>query len=315
MECRPSPNTYHFTHFNGAFNQNLFASADLARLKNEKDILENVLANCMTYLNSLRKKKARNERLHNTDPLPPCKKKKKTQQSKREMDREIKNRERDEQAYLTNLQACKANIYMMEAVPYTPIDFSPTLPDYTITTTQCSYDEPELTEISWNGWTDDAIMSPFESKRRSNPLFTVEVAPDDAIQELEHEAIRRKVPEHLLPQVRDASEIAAHPHHRPTILSPVAPAFEPSIMQTLYEHGTLVQDNSKLGTPSKSFMAVLERRVTDAGISCMFQKKSVDRPQLNRVERTKTWCKTTPQRSPRKESAGNENKESRNNSL
>jgi hypothetical protein len=311
MECRPSPFIHPFTLFSNPFNrnpfhQNPFPSADLARLNNEKDILENGLANCVTYLNVLRKKQARNERLLNTDPLPPRKKKKKVQQNKRELDKEIKHRERDEQAYLTNLQACKVNIYMMEGVPYTPIDFSPTLPDYASSTTQCSYDEWKPTEISWNGWADDAVMSPFDSKRRSNPFFTVEVAPDEMIQDIQHieEFAALPVPPNT-----------AHPHCRQIILSPVAPTFEPSIMQTLYGQDNLLPDTSKLETPPKSFRDLLERRVTDAGISRMFQILSVDRPQANSVERTQTWCNTTPQRSPRTDGAHDGKKKSRNNSL
>ncbi|KAF2024559.1 hypothetical protein EK21DRAFT_104581 [Setomelanomma holmii] len=131
-------------------------------LRHEKDILEDGLANCVTYLNALRKKQARNERLLSVDPLPPRRKRKKIQQSKRELNRDIKNRERDEQAFLSSLQACNTNIYIAEGNSHTPRDVSSTAADYTSSTTQCSFDESEPTEISWTGFPSNTAQSQYQ---------------------------------------------------------------------------------------------------------------------------------------------------------
>jgi hypothetical protein len=107
---------------------------DLPRLQHEREFLENGLANCVTYLHALRKKQARNERRLSTDPSLPRKKRKKIQQNKRELEKEIKHQERDEQAFLNNLQACKTNIYVAETV--SSPSASLTAPDLASSSTQ-----------------------------------------------------------------------------------------------------------------------------------------------------------------------------------
>lgn len=124
----------------------LHPPAQLHRLELEKDMLETSLASCVTYLQALRKKLARGAKRLDSDSNLPRKKKKKIQQSMRQLEKEIHYRERDEQACLNNLQACKASIYIAEIVSSPTTTVSSTLPDLE-SPTLCSYpEEPEPIE-------------------------------------------------------------------------------------------------------------------------------------------------------------------------
>ncbi|KAL1798970.1 hypothetical protein ACET3X_003007 [Alternaria dauci] len=156
-------------------------SCRISKLQPEKEFLEDGLANCVTYLQVLRKKQARTEQRLVTDPLLSRKKRKKIEQGKRELEREIKHRERDEQAFLNNLQACKANLYVAETISMPSTAISSTISDIASLSTQCSYPadvQTDFTEMSWNGWTDDTVLSPFE-KESNSPLVAEDVAPDE----------------------------------------------------------------------------------------------------------------------------------------
>ena len=133
----------------------------------EKEVLEQGLANCAIYLQALRKKQARNERQLGKIAMLSRKKQKQLQQTKRDLARDIRNRERDEQAFLFNLQACKARLYACstlmsyDTAPSTRIDSAstPTL----CTPTLYSSSSTETTQSSWNGWSDGTDMSPFQT--------------------------------------------------------------------------------------------------------------------------------------------------------
>jgi hypothetical protein len=322
MECGFYPGANHYSHFDGISTKPVFTvypnstwTVDLARLRHERDILENGLANCVTYLHVLRKKQARNERLLNVDPAPTRKKRKKIQQNKRELDREIRNRKRDEEAYLSNLQTCKANIYIAEGFSYVPTDVSSTTADCTssTTTTQLSCDESAPTEINWNGWMEGAVMSPFE-KRRSNPFFVHEVAPDEFI-EPEHDRIVVRDQPRPLPLRRSAKEFDVLPvppntaclDIRRSSLSPEAAIFEPSSTSVATVEGLKVSSPNTINCRET-------RRYTEAGVCRSFQELLLDDPQYA-SQRNNTWCQTTPQHSPRKDFAGSSVRRSRTNSL
>ena len=303
MECVISP----FAHFSGAFNLNPCLidpyntrTLDIARLRHEREILEIGLANCVTYLHALRKKQARNERLLNLNPLPPRKKRKKIQQSKRELDREIKNRERDEQAFLHNLQACKTNLYIAEGLPYASTDVPSMVADNTSSMTQCSYDESEPAEISWNGWTDDGVMSPFE-KRRSNGYFTKELAPDEFNDVPEDGTIVVRDIKRPHSLVSNAEEHAAHSHHLQSSLSPAAADFEPIISHAPRSRVLAERRIDKLNDLSWLDARDLEvkpaRPRTEADISHSIGELSIHKPEPDR-RGSQTWCNTTPQHIP-----------------
>ncbi|OAL45406.1 hypothetical protein IQ07DRAFT_224812 [Pyrenochaeta sp. DS3sAY3a] len=162
-------------------------SLDLARLLHEKEVLEIGLAKCVASLLNSRKKQIRNERQLSVDPPPSRKKRKSIQHYNRDLQREIKNRERDERAFLSNLQACKANIYVAECLFRSQLDPSSILADISSSSAVLStVAESEVTTPGWNGWndwngwTDDAVISPFQ-KESSNTSYADDVAPDDCI--------------------------------------------------------------------------------------------------------------------------------------
>lgn len=125
-------------------------SAYLSRLEHQKELLETNLANCVTYLQALRKKHARGARQLDSNSYLPRKKKKKIQQNMRQLNKEIKYRERDEEAFLNNLQACKTNIYLAEAVSSSSTSISSAVPDFASDATLSPYsDESERTELNW----------------------------------------------------------------------------------------------------------------------------------------------------------------------
>lgn len=162
-------------------------SLDLARLLHEKEVLEIGLAKCVASLVNSRKKQIRNERQLSVDPPPSRKKRKSIQHYNRDLEREIKNRERDEHAFLSNLQACKANIYVAECLFRSQPDPLSILADISSSSAVLStVAESEVTTPGWNGWndwngwTDDAVISPFQ-KESSNTSFADDVAPDDCV--------------------------------------------------------------------------------------------------------------------------------------
>ncbi|KZM23965.1 hypothetical protein ST47_g4959 [Ascochyta rabiei] len=226
----------------------VYISYDLIRLHQEKNVLSKGLADCVTYLKALREKQANHACRISAMPVASQKKRKRMQQTRRHLDNEIKNRERDEEAFLDNLQTCEANIFLTNMKAYhagnashyatelashyvtelashhatelashhatelashhetelashhaaefasTPTPSAPTL---------CSCSESESTDLTWDGWTDEAAASPLQ-KRSSNPLFVDDVAPDACLREARRSSVLAKRPPRLS---RDAAEL------------------------------------------------------------------------------------------------------------
>ncbi|KAJ4334701.1 hypothetical protein N0V95_009102 [Ascochyta clinopodiicola] len=218
----------------------VYLSYDLIRLQQEKNVLSKGLADCVTYLKALREKQANNACRINTVPSAQ-KKEKKMQQTRRHLDNEIKNRKRDEEAFLSNLQTCEANIFLTNMKAYhmsntplhaTELASTPTL----YASTLCSYSGSETTDLTWDGWTDEAAISPFQ-KRSSNSFFVDDVAPDACLRYHRHDSIITQNAKPL-PLSRDAIELPdsypVSPNTAqslvtcPSMLSAAAPVFEPS---------------------------------------------------------------------------------------
>jgi hypothetical protein len=320
MECGFYPPAYQFSPLDGSSNKILFATnpyttwtVDLARLRNERNVLESGLANCITYLHVLRKKQTRNERLLNLEPALARKKRKKIQQNKRDLDREIRNKQRDEEAFLSNLQTCKANLYIAEGYSYVPTEVPSITTDCTssTTTTQLSCDESAPTEISWSGWMDGALTSPFEHKC-SNRFLVHDVAPDELSQP-DVDMITVPVHPRPLPLSRSVKEFAVLPvppntaclDIRRSSLSPEAVNFKPSTYAAAANGHELF--------PSNDIEDRETRRYTEARVCRSTQQLSLDDSKY--ASRNRTWCQTTPQRSPRKDSVGTSLRRSRTNSL
>lgn len=281
---------------------------DLARLLSEKDHLEGGLANCATYLHALRKKHARNERRLMASPSLPRKKRKKIQHNNRELQREIENRERDEQAFLNNLQACKANIYVATTLSCSSTTLSSTVPKHNSSSTNYSTaEESEPTESSWNGWTNEAAISPFQ-KRSNNPFFLEEIAPGDPSGSMH---IDTTVARPLLPYDDDDGAAlpvppnTAQSHHLYSTLSPEAPVFQPYSTRDGYKDAPLGQPFNRLSISPTSTINGLEhiarRRATDASFNKAYRQMSLhSRPDLASYG-FPTWCYTTPEQSPSKD--------------
>lgn len=322
----PQPWNVPITHGFYPVNELLSCSFELSRLEYEKEVLENGLANCVTYLQALRKKQARNDRRLVADPSLPRKKRKQIQQSKRELEKEIKNRERDEQAFLNNLQACKANIYVAETASSPSTTVSSTILDLTSNSTRCSYpDESEPTELSWNGWVEKTTLSPFH-KKSNNPFFVDDIASDD---HADVGSVYLGNEEDVDPSRSEGqnvgnTETAPRRNDARTqfALSPEAEAFEP---QAVYkgQEGELSQELAKLHLSSswavtqlrRMALEVMEkRRLTDAGIVQARRQSSLER--IVEEAGSQDWINATPQqRKPNMETEIVRSKRSRTNSL
>jgi hypothetical protein len=137
---------------------------EVDRVHREKQVLEQGLTDCAVYLKALRKKQARNERQLGNVAALSRRKQKQLQQTKRDLARDIKNRERNEQAFLFNLQACKERIHACNTLMGYDIAPSAWL-DSTSTPTVCT---PTLysscsTEATENSWNDGTDISPFRT--------------------------------------------------------------------------------------------------------------------------------------------------------
>jgi hypothetical protein len=254
---------------------------DLSTLQSEKEILENGLANCLTYLQVLRKKQARTERRLGTDVSLPRKKRKKLQQVKHELDKEIRHRERDEQAFLNNLQACKANIYIAETASLPSTAISSTLPDFASVSTGYSYPrdlESAPTETSWNGWTDETALSPFQQES-NNPFLVFDFGPDEHVEVKSVDGMIQDDCKQPLdvPRIGNTHAIPCVSSNTPTRLqlSPEAPVFQPRFTRTRHEETQNTQLADLALSSSLMIMALdmeelqlLDRRlVSDAGMS------------------------------------------------
>jgi hypothetical protein len=290
-----------FSQFGGLIVQNMVTSdpysawnVDFSRLRHETELLETGLGNCVTYLHALRKKYARNERLLNLDPLPPRKKRKKIQQSQRELARDIKNRERDEQAFLNNLRACKANMYIAGGLPYATTDMSSTGADYASSTTQCSAGDSEPAGISWKGWTEDANVSPF-TKHHVHAEFTKEIAPDECHETLGNDVVVRAPP--LQPS--GTADVVLSPR---AALKPDATVFEPTVPPTRgVSHAERridkLNDLSWLDTKASAAKSVRTSKVVE--ICESMQDLSITTNPDSQRKGSQTWCDTSPQQTPR----------------
>ena len=328
MECGANPSLWNtpVRHDFYLVNQVSDCHTELSRLHCERDVLENGLANCVTYLQALRKKHARVERCLVTDPSLPRKKKKKIQQRKRGLEKEIKNRERDEQAFLINLQACKTNIHIAETYPSPYAVVPPTVPEFASISTLYQYpEEPGPTELSWNGWTDDTLFSPFQ-KQSNNPFYTDDIAPDENL-ELKTAGQMDRDSVHVPCSVRytRASEAAllVLPNAAKTqnLLSPEAAVFTPEATYS-HQEDLIGQQLSELHLRSSLAITVLKMKALelmeiqhapDDGIARTRRPSTL--ANIIEESRSQTWANTTPQYSPVRVTIDGQFRKSKTNSV
>lgn len=283
---------------------------DLARLHQEKEFLSKGLADCVTYLKVLCEKQTGIARQLGVDVVLPNKKRKRLQHTKCCIDNEIKNRLRDERALLNNLQACETNIFLTNAKAYhlSNASFHVANPAPTPTlygSTLCSYSGSEITDVSWEGWTDEAAVSPFQ-KQSSNPFFVEDLAPDACTEDPRHDsAVSNNIME-MLPI--SSSRKSVEPTESTSVstdtilsqstqstLDPEAAPFQPTYVAMV--DANLVQ----------SFMASIaidaienmkQRRFSATEIVPILQGLSI-RSSISRDHLPgQMWCKLTPQTNP-----------------
>lgn len=224
---------------------------DLSRLHLEKNILSKGLADCVTYLKALREKQSKCVRHLSEQTSLPQKKKKRLQQTKRHLESEIKNRQLAEQAFLNNLQACETNIYLANLKAYTLSNASwqtsgSTSASTLYAPTLCSNSGSEATDLTWEGWTDEAVLSPFQ-KKSSIPFSLEDVAPDMCREDLRRDSAIAKDVKRPPPIGRDAMELstlipappntAYSQYSCSSFLSPAAPVFKPNYSGVV-QHGS-----------------------------------------------------------------------------
>ncbi|KAF2129680.1 hypothetical protein P153DRAFT_367048 [Dothidotthia symphoricarpi CBS 119687] len=248
---------------------------DLPKLLHEKGFLENRLGKCAAYLQVLRKKQSRNERLLNDNPSPPRKKRKKLQQSNYELSAEIRNRERDESVLLNSLQTCKANIYIAGALAYTPTNMRSPVTNCASSPTQYSYTESEPTELSWNGWADE-INTPFQTPSQVTILMG-DLAPDAYLDNAKDFVAVIKNINRPLPLSRITEDAimflpvppnTAHSQFSHSVLDPDAVVFESDPTHISNKGDIFSAQPDKLSiSPSSA-----ARRSSDAGLLAVMQR-------------------------------------------
>ncbi|KAJ4989112.1 hypothetical protein SVAN01_05374 [Stagonosporopsis vannaccii] len=267
---------------------------DLMRFHQEKDFLSTQLADCVTYLKALREKQVRTNRQLNTDLALPQKKRKRLQQIKRHLDSEIRNREMEEQACLNNLQACETNIILANIKAHhlanasyqtSDITFTPTL----FTTTLCSHSESETTDLTWDGWTDDAVVSPFR-KRTNDPFFIDDPAPDICTDGKRRDSVMGKdirIPPPLSRNAEELSKLVPVPpdtaqsqFRRSSTLSPEAAIFQPvepcSIGRKDCAEARFKRLSMSSATATKAKELLRQRRFSAAEIDPILRRFSID---------------------------------------
>lgn len=294
---------------------------DLIRLQQEKNILSKGLADCVTYLRALCEKQAKNTRQLNAEPSAPKAKRRKLQQAKRHLDNEIRNRRRDERAWLNNLQACETNIFLANMKAYhlthaflqasMPV-FSPTL----CTPTLYSYSGSETTDITWDGWTDEAVVAPVQ-KKGSDPFFVEDVDLDACTRDFRRNSAVTKDVKRPPPLSRYAgglpNSIPAPPNTAQSrfrcssILTPAAPVFEPASF-SVDQHGDTSRSRFKTVSMSsltaESTIELLQkRRFNTAETVPILQRFSIDARPSPQYLPNQTYCNATPPLSAQKDAA------------
>ncbi|KAH9881765.1 hypothetical protein J1614_000936 [Plenodomus biglobosus] len=281
----------------------LTSPLEIRRLYAEQGFLENNFANCMTYLQVLRKKQDRIERRLSNDSAIPRKKRKQMQQTNRELKREILIREREQLTLLNNLQACKAKLYVVETLSSPSEGFLSSIPAFTSGSTRCTIPEDsEPTELNWNGWTDDAVMSPF-AKRSNKPFFATEIAPEECSDKSIVEASVIDVDPHISLatmveglgiSIPAASLEVVSPKASLSFLSPKAGIFEPRTISCMPGYDSVEEriDQPRIYKMELSHLTEAQSRRATDGVDPGCQ------PASTRFARSHTWCDNTPQASP-----------------
>jgi hypothetical protein len=207
---------------------------EMNRLFREKEVLEQGLADCVMSLQTLKKKQAHNERQLEKVATLSRKKQKHVQQIKRDLARDTRNRERDEQAFLFNLQACKVSIQACNTWIDTAL--TPTL----CTPTLYSSSGTATTESSWYSWNEGADMSRV-GRSSGNTCCSDQNEMHKGFYRAKHDSATGQDFEDSLPWSQDTEDVVLLPHvpsktartqSLQSDLDPEADVFKPQDIQT-----------------------------------------------------------------------------------
>ena len=280
---------------------------DLTRLYVEKEILEQGLADSVTYLLALRNKKARIDRQLNSASEISCKKKRKLRHLDRELQKDIRNREQREQAFLNNLKACQANIYTAETLSPPSTGLLSTVPAFTSGSTISSVPaDSEPVELSWSGWTDDVVTSPFQ-KHSHSQLIACEIAPDEPAEKVDVEGPIHTDARRSRPLTRYAGGLGftllaaprrlAKSQPPPKALSPEATVSEQSKSTASHADSVPMQRADTLDGFPKLLTTGIQQvrsRSTHEGVACAPRLVAYNSRWALEKTRYKAWSESTP---------------------
>lgn len=253
------------------------------RLRLQQEILENRLADCVTYLHAFRRKLSITERLLARQPPPQRRQRKQLQHIKRKLEQDIKIRVQEEFAVLSNLHVCNANLLAVDTLSkqlssLSVTELSSDDPAFSSSRGESIAEGTDPTEHSSIGWTDDAPISPF-LKESTNPIASLEdIAPDTVAYGPQTDIrIDADLDNSLLltRYVEDKDDIppappnTALPSFVNSTLCPKAPAFESHAWQVLSVPNIEISRESCLPEHSR------RRRATHAGTDRLFQDISL----------------------------------------
>lgn len=281
--------------------------ADLSSLYLSRTYLEGALAKTTITLNTLRDRQTRNERLLSTCAGPRSKKKK-IKQNKWNTGKTIETCEREERAFFDCLQVCIGNIQMLEAIVHST-NTSLVSGHGCSNSNTCS----DATSFDWQGWTDNAIVSPFEKEARhtfSIDEIAPEVCREYAISNkvaAEARRVSAQRPSARTPRANRTCVSTVYPvpidttfsYNLRSVLSPEATEFQPERPFGLPVHrpGKEVDKLSISGyLASKRLQFAQQRSSSEIGmIDVNHRLSSMARPPLAQLQ---TWTGPSPQRQP-----------------
>ncbi|KAF2690519.1 hypothetical protein K458DRAFT_288892 [Lentithecium fluviatile CBS 122367] len=272
-------------------------------LRSQKGYLDNLLSKTAVTLNALRERQTRNERALSTNPTPRSKRKK-IQQNKWRTNKTIQTCENEERAILDCLQVCSNNISTLESI-INPTDLSSTAVECTVSN---PYALSDTTSFDWNGWTDNAAISPFQ-RDRERPLPMDEIPPETPVAQTRFRYMSptlRRPPPLPLRAHRDPTALVppvppntAHSQFSHSALSPEAAVIEPSVTHVPHCDDELPRELDKLSISgllsSKRMHRIVQKRFSDAAIGHLFGRLSSSRPAATQTRSHQSWAAPTPE--------------------
>jgi hypothetical protein len=273
----------------------------LNRLHSQKGYLDDLLAKTATTLNALRERQTRSERALSMNPKPRAKRKK-IQQDRWRTCRTIQTCENEERVILDCLQVCNNNISTLEAIVNRG--------DLSSTTVECnprdSVVDVDTTSFDWNGWTDEAPISPFVKDRVR--LYSIDEVPPKTLLGMTgpEQPSRRstRCPPPLSPRSQPGPtarlpEVPPDTAHSQSNLSPEAAVFEPSAVHNRPTNNEPSVELDKLSISgllaSKRMLLLQKRRFSDIDTDHGHHRLPGECPAGDQLRPWQNWAAPIPE--------------------